>query len=64
MVYFIYFRGINELRNLQYLPRATEAREILIEDRTKCHADHVGQGLERLTTAACGILKAVHCGEE
>ena len=56
-------RGINELRNLQYLPRVSEARETLIEDRTKAHADHVGQGHERLTTAAVGVLKAVHAGQ-
>ena len=64
-IFFImlYFRGVNELRNLMYLPRASEAREILIEDRTKSHADHVGQGLDRLTTAAVGVLKAVHCGQ-
>ena len=43
-----------------YLPRASEAREILVEDRTKAHADHVGQGHERITTAAVGALKAVH----
>lgn len=57
-------RGINELRNLQYLPRGSEARETLVQDRTRAHADHVGQGLDRMTTAAVGILKAVHCGEE
>lgn len=44
----------NELRNLQYLPRASEAREIMFEDRTKAHADHVGMGHERQTTAAVG----------
>ncbi|XP_013780805.1 uncharacterized protein LOC106465153 [Limulus polyphemus] len=55
--------GSNELRNLQYLPRASEPRETMFEDRTKCHADHVGQGIDRLTTAAVGVLKAVHCGE-
>ncbi|XP_075153919.1 uncharacterized protein LOC142227331 [Haematobia irritans] len=54
---------INELRNLQYLPRLSEARETMIEDRTKAHADHVGHGYERITTAAVGILKAVHGGE-
>ncbi|XP_036229383.2 uncharacterized protein [Bactrocera oleae] len=54
---------INELRNLQYLPRLSEARETMIEDRTKAHADHVGHGHERNTTAAVGILKAVHCGQ-
>ncbi|KAM7354352.1 uncharacterized protein ACRADG_006055 [Cochliomyia hominivorax] len=53
----------NELRNLQYLPRVSEARETMIEDRTKAHADHVGHGHERITTAAVGILKAVHCGQ-
>lgn len=45
---------INELRNLQYLPRSSEAREIMFEDRTKAHADHVGMGHERQTTAAVG----------
>ncbi|KAL7052725.1 hypothetical protein ACKWTF_004981 [Chironomus riparius] len=54
---------INELRNLQYLPRASEAREVMFEDRTKAHADHVGVGYERQTTAAVGVLKSVHCGQ-
>jgi lysine-specific demethylase 9 len=48
---------INELRNLQYLPRSSEAREIMFEDRTKAHADHVGMGHERQTTAAVGKFK-------
>ena len=61
---FYIHRGINELRNLQYLPRASEARETLVEDRTKAHADHVDQGLDRRTTAAVGLLKAIHCGEK
>ncbi|KAF5300379.1 hypothetical protein FQR65_LT01000 [Abscondita terminalis] len=56
--------GINELRNLQYLPRFSEAREYLFEDRTKAHADHVGHGLDRKTTAAVGILKAIHAGQK
>lgn len=56
-------RGINELKNLQYLPRMSEARETLVEDRTKAHADHVGYGPDRMTTAAVGVLKAVHAGE-
>ncbi|XP_063834923.1 lysine-specific demethylase 9-like [Ostrinia nubilalis] len=56
--------GINELRNLQYLPRYSEAREFLFEDRTRAHADHVGHGLDRITTAAVGVLKAIHCGDE
>ncbi|CAL4141488.1 unnamed protein product, partial [Meganyctiphanes norvegica] len=53
--------GINELQRLQYLPRASGAREMMFEDRTKAHADHVGAGLERRTTGAVGVLKAVHC---
>ena len=53
---------INELANLQYLPRAQTGRETLIEDRTKAHADHVGYGPDRMTTAAVGILKAIHAG--
>lgn len=55
--------GVNELQNLHYLPRASEPREILAEDRTRCHADHVGHGFDRQTTAAVGVLKAVHVGE-
>ncbi|XP_055300302.1 uncharacterized protein LOC129567453 [Sitodiplosis mosellana] len=55
---------INELRNLQYLPRLSEARETMFEDRTKAHADHVGHGHERMTTAAVGVLKAVQCGQK
>ena len=39
--------------------RARAKRELLFEDRTPCHADHVGDGDHRFTTAAVGILKAV-----
>lgn len=60
----MYFRSTNEIKNLQYLPRASEPREMLFEDRTRAHADHIGQGFERQTTAAVGVLKAVRCGEE
>jgi len=56
--------GINELRKLQFLPRASEAREVMVEDRTRAHADHVGYGFDRSTTAAVGILKAVHSPDE
>ncbi|XP_065668717.1 lysine-specific demethylase RSBN1L isoform X1 [Hydra vulgaris] len=52
--------GVNELQKLKYLPRSSEPRESLAEDRTKCHADHVGHGLDRTTTAAVGVLKAIH----
>lgn len=51
--------GKNELSRL-YSRRTSEPREIMFEDRTRCHADHVGQGLERHTCAAVGILKAIH----
>ena len=46
--------AINELHNLKYLPRSTVERETIFEDRTPAHADHVGFGLERKTTAAVG----------
>lgn len=42
--------------------RTLSRRELLFEDRTPCHADHVGDGDERYTTAAVGLLKAVHAG--
>lgn len=47
------------MKNLSYLPRASEPREVLVEDRTRCHADHVGHGFDRKTTAAVGVLQAV-----
>ena len=55
--------AVNELQKLQYLPRVSGPREMLAEDRTKCHADHVGHGLDRYTTAAVGVLKAIHVNE-
>ncbi|CAL8242452.1 unnamed protein product, partial [Merluccius merluccius] len=57
-------RSTNEVKNLlQYLPRSSEPREMLFEDRTRAHADHIGQGFERKTTAAVGVLKAVGFGD-
>jgi len=56
--------GINELRRLQFLPRASESREVMVEDRTRAHADHVGYGLDRATTAAVGVLKAVQSHDQ
>lgn len=53
---------LNELKSL-HLRRSSEPREILFEDRTRCHADQVGHGFDRHTTAAVGILKAVHCNQ-
>jgi hypothetical protein len=44
--------------------RLHERREVLFEDRTPCHADHVGDGLQRHTTAAVGVLQAVRATEE
>ena len=54
--------GINELRNLQYLPRLSEAREMMFEDRTKAHADHVGHGIDRRTSAAVGMNLLLNFG--
>lgn len=51
---------LNELKSLHFR-RSSEPREILFEDRTRCHADQVNHGLDRHTTAAVGLLKAVHC---
>ncbi|XP_072309862.1 uncharacterized protein [Eucyclogobius newberryi] len=57
-------RSTNEVKNLlQSMPRTSEPREMLFEDRTRAHADHIGQGFERKTTAAVGVLKAVRCGD-
>ncbi len=54
-------RMANELRNLSFTGRGSDPREVLVEDRTKPHSDHCdSDGLE--TTAAVGILKAVHVG--
>ncbi|XP_039263846.2 uncharacterized protein LOC120339724 [Styela clava] len=55
-----------ELRRLsfQYNSRATETREVLVEDRTKAHADHVGNVVDRQTTWAVGALKAVTAGQK
>ena len=45
---------------MKYLPRAMIEREIVFEDRTPAHADHVGFGFERKTTAAVGELAFAH----
>ncbi|MEQ2193295.1 hypothetical protein XENOCAPTIV_028754 [Xenoophorus captivus] len=42
---------------LQSMPRTSEPREVLFEDRTRAHADHIGQGFERQTTAAVGLRR-------
>ncbi|XP_053705120.1 lysine-specific demethylase 9 [Synchiropus splendidus] len=56
-------RSMNSIKNLHFLPRTSEPREVLFEDRTKAHADHVGQSFDWQSTAAVGVLKAVHFGE-
>ena len=61
--FFFFSLPRSEIKNLQYLPRSTEPREVLFEDRTRAHADHIGQGIDRQTTAAVGVLKDVRFGE-
>lgn len=46
------------LRLGAYYGRSASPREILFEDRTKPHADNIGNGID--TTAAVGVLKAIH----
>lgn len=46
---------------LMHLGRGTNRREILFEDRTRPHADHIGNGNEM--TAAVGLLKAIHASQ-
>jgi hypothetical protein len=53
-------KSLDILRLGAYFGRATGPREVLFEDRTRPHSDNVGNGLE--TTAAVGVLKAVHGG--
>ncbi|VBB26177.1 unnamed protein product [Acanthocheilonema viteae] len=43
-----------------HVPSYREPREFFFEDRTPCHADHVGDGLERRTTAAVGVLQSIY----
>lgn len=52
-------RGGSNPTRLSYSYRHREHREFLFEDRTPCHADHVGDGLERRTTAAVGVLQSI-----
>jgi hypothetical protein len=55
-------RKLDVLRLGAYYGRSNSPRESLFEDRTRPHADTVGNGLE--TTAAVGVLKAVHGGQK
>ncbi|KAF5405453.1 Round spermatid basic protein 1 [Paragonimus heterotremus] len=49
-----------ELTDLLPVRRARRVRQIVVPDRTPCHADHADDGLGRHTTAAIGLLKAVY----
>ncbi|RMZ95179.1 Round spermatid basic 1, partial [Brachionus plicatilis] len=51
-------KQIDILKMGGYYGRSSTPREILFEDRTRPHSDNVGNGVE--TTAAVGLLKAVH----
>lgn len=53
-----YRRNLDVLRLNYYCGRASTPREILFEDRTKPHADNIGNGVD--TTAAVGLLKGIH----
>ncbi|KAK0399210.1 hypothetical protein QR680_002942 [Steinernema hermaphroditum] len=44
--------------------RIWDRREVFFEDRTPCHADQIGDGLERQTTAAVGMLQAIFGPDE
>ena len=56
-IYFDFLRvGRNEVQSVSWRPRASQLREILFEDRTPSHADHVGHGQERCTTAIVALL--------
>ncbi|KAI1732847.1 round spermatid basic protein 1-like protein [Ditylenchus destructor] len=57
-------RNSGQKRSGSFSIRNLERREFLFEDRTPCHADHVGDGLSRHTTAAVGILQAVRGQKE
>ena len=51
-------KSLDILRLGPYYGRGASPREILFEDRTRPHSDNIGNGVD--TTAAVGILKAIH----
>ncbi|KJH43401.1 hypothetical protein DICVIV_10578 [Dictyocaulus viviparus] len=55
---------VTSARGHSHAIRHYERRELLFEDRTPCHADQVGDGLERRTTAAVGILQSIRSPNE
>lgn len=50
----------SDLTELLVSRRTRRIRQVLVTDRTPCHADHVGDGFGRHTTAAVGLLKAIY----
>ncbi|TGZ63771.1 hypothetical protein CRM22_006719 [Opisthorchis felineus] len=50
----------SELLELLSNPRTRRVRQVLVPDRTPCHADHADDGLGRHTTAAVGLLKGIY----
>lgn len=54
-------KSLDVLRLGAYYSRSNSPREILFEDRTRPHSDNIGNGF--VTTAAVGVLKAVHGSE-
>lgn len=57
-------RNSNNRKAIGSSIRNLDRREVFFEDRTPCHADHVGDGLERHTTAAVGVLQSVRAQNE
>nr|CUU97657.1 Round spermatid basic protein 1 [Hymenolepis microstoma] len=53
-------KAVNFFMGTSTSSRLSNPRQILIPDRTPCHADHADDGLLRHTTAAIGLLKALH----
>lgn len=65
---YLYSRRSNPASAIEAMMSVTSRgglpRMSLFEDRTACHADHVGDGLDRKSTAAVGVLKAVQAGKK
>ena len=58
---YFFRKSLDILRLSAYYGRASSPREILFEDRTRPHSDNIGNGF--VTTAAVGVLKAIHGGQ-
>ncbi|TMS39812.1 hypothetical protein L596_006285 [Steinernema carpocapsae] len=57
-------KGAKKSRKSTSTRRVWDRREVFFEDRTPCHADQIGDGLERQTTAAVGVLQAIYGPED